>query len=450
MKQNRKKIYLETESGERVGTTLLKEGKGFTGTGYVGGFEAANTALRFHNVVATAGIYEARVRYRAPGEKGLDFVVNGKKISAHVPGSPDTFTWQALGKVELRAGANELAIERGWGYYQIDALEFVPAAPPAPLRSLKPTLVDKKATPEARRLMTTLVGQYGKKVFSGQQNQSDVAYIQKNTGLVSAIVSVDLMDYSPSRVAHGARPQGTTEQMIVAARAGQMLSVMWHWNAPKDLLDKRYKNDRGQEIDASWYKGFYTNATTFDVAKALANPQSEDYKLLLSDIDVIATELKKLQDARIPVLWRPLHEAEGGWFWWGAKGPEAFKKLWRLLYDRLTNHHNLHHLIWVYTAGGKQDWYPGDSVVDIVGTDAYPSDGSDPLTGIWETLLAQFNGKKLLALTEFGGVPDVERMQKFGVRWSYFVSWGGDLGPKKVSTEELKRLYSQKAVRNKQ
>jgi mannan endo-1,4-beta-mannosidase len=148
----------------------------------------------------------------------------------------------------------------------------------------------------------------------------------------------------------------------------------------------------------------------------------------------------------VPVLWRPLHEAEGGWFWWGAKGPEPFKKLWRLMHDRMTNKHQLHNLIWVYSSGTDPKWYPGDDVVDIVGIDQYPSDVSDPLGTVWETLIKQYDGRKMLALTEFGGVPDVERMRRFGVRWSYFTSWQGDLGPKRHPLPQLRRLYSYPGV----
>ena len=66
----------------------------------------------------------------------------------------------------------------------------------------------------------------------------------------------------------------------------------------------------------------------------------EGYDLLIRDIDAIAEQLKRLQDAGVPVLWRPLHEASGGWFWWGNAGAEAYKELYVLLYDRLTNHHD--------------------------------------------------------------------------------------------------------------
>lgn len=203
---------------------------------------------------------------------------------------------------------------------------------------------------------------------------------------------------------------------------------------------------QGKTTDARWYRGFYTNATTFDVQKALADPKSSEYALLLCDMDVIAAQLQRLSDAHVTVLWRPLHEAEGGWFWWGAKGPGPFKQLWRLMHDRLTKVHHLHNLIWVDSSGGNPAWYPGDAYVDVIGVDAYPSDVADPLSAAWDTLTKEYGGRKLLALTEFGGVPDVPKMRRYGVRPSYFVSWTGDLGPKKNAKDALTRIYQAGAV----
>ncbi len=74
--------------------------------------------------------------------------------------------------------------------------------------------------------------------------------------------------------------------------------------------------------------------------------------------------------------------------------------------------------------------------------------GKSQFGGIWEELFHQFDGRKMLALTEFGGVSDVERMARFGTRWAYFASWGGDQGPKKVSEQEFDRSYSEKSVVN--
>lgn len=81
-----------------------------------------------------------------------------------------------------------------------------------------------------------------------------------------------------------------------------------------------YDSDLINNATVPWWDGFYTYGTTFNLTAALANTSSTDYALLLSDMDAIAKELLILQAANIPVLWRPLHEADGGWFWWGAYG----------------------------------------------------------------------------------------------------------------------------------
>lgn len=433
-----KTIHLEAEDATLTGVTIRHDRTGFSGQGYVGDFAPDNAQIVWTFPSARAGLYDVRIRYSAPsGEKGYDLVVNGAKFSGMLAPTGNAWATQAGGKVELREGANTVAIERGWGYYDIDALDFVPASAAPPLRKPPVTLSDPHATGQARALLRALVALYGTKTLAGQYDAADTDYIRSLTGKTPAILGGDLIDYSPSRVAHGSKPEGTAERLIQAAKAGQIVTLSWHWNAPKDLRDTP---------EQPWFKGFYTAATTFDVQHALADPNSEDYRLILRDIDAIAVQLQKFSEAGVPILWRPLHEAEGGWFWWGAKGPEPFKQLWRLLYDRLTNTHHLHNLIWVDSSGTKPEWYPGDAYIDIVGVDAYPSDTSDPLSTSWETLVGQHGGRKLLALTEFGGVPDVEKMRRFGVRWSYFVSWTGDLGPKKMSQADLTRIYQSAAV----
>ncbi len=276
----------------------------------------------------------------------------------------------------------------------------------------------------------------GPRTLSGQYDDEDTDYIAKTAMRTPAIFGEDFIDYSPSRVAfHPLLRRTRRRRPFSTPRSGQIITMSWHWNAPADLINKKLTDAQGKPLDASWYKGFYSYATTFDLAKAIDDPQSENYKLILRDIDAIAEQLHKFSDAKVPVLWRPLHEAEGTWFWWGAKGPQPFVKLWRLLFDRLTKVHHLHNLIWVFTIGSNPAWYPGDGYVDIVGADAYPSDHSDALSSTWENLKREFDGKKLIALTEFGGVPDIPRMRRFGVEWAYFVSWPGQIRPPGTSVK---------------
>lgn len=426
---------LEAENGACSGTEIIADAPGFSGTGYVTGFKNDSNSVSW-NFPATNGIYNLDVRYRAPvGGKGFNATVNGHVISGLFPASRG-FATHFVGLVELTNGLNSMRVGGGWGYYDIDRAELSPASalpPPLPVPAVP---VNPHATPAARKLLADLAADYGKITWSGQHTPEEATNIFCAAGRWPVILSHDFMDFSPTRQQHGARPKKFTENMIRFHDAGYVISMMWHWNAPTNLPDTAAQ---------PWWSGFYTRATTFDVAAALANTNSSEYLLLLRDMDVIAAQLKKFSDRDIPVLWRPLHEAEGRWFWWGAKGPAAFKQLWRLLYQRLTEYHHLNNLIWVLT-NENPAWYPGDGVVDIIGVDAYPADPRDPLVTTWKELLLRFDGKKMIALSEFGGVPDVPRMNRLGVRFAYFVPWTGKLGPQGMSPDAVAHIYESSNV----
>lgn len=428
-------IVLEAESGVLTGTSITTATPGYSGSGYVTGFDATGDSVRW-TFTASGGLYALRIRFRTPyGEKGFDATLNGATTSGMFPPSI-AFATFAAGLVELTNGINSLQVSGGWNWYEIDRAELIPTNAPAPPLPVPATLVNANATFAAKMLMADLVAAYGKLTWSGQHQTNDAIYVLGISGRKPLIISGDLIDYSPTRVQYQGMPAIYTEQMIVEERLGHVQALCWHWNAPTNLLNT---------TNHPWWSGFYTDATTFDIAAALANTNSTEYAMVLRDMDAIAVQLKKFASNNIPVLWRPLHESEGGWFWWGAKGPEPFKQLWRLLYQRLTTQHGLHNLIWVLSSEDPA-WYPGDDVVDVVGVDGYPTDKSDPLSSRWQALLTRFNGKKLIALTEFGGVPDIEKMQRFGVYWSWFAPWTGSYGPTAMPTNTVVRIYQSPAV----
>jgi mannan endo-1,4-beta-mannosidase len=429
-------ILLEAENAILTGVSVATTAPGYNGAGYVHGFDQTGDRLTW-NFTATGGVHRLLIRHRAPaGMKGFSGTLNNGGFSGYFPAG-STFATYDAGLVELAAGPNTLTLGGGWNFYEIDSATLTQEAPPPPPSPGPAIPADGAATPAARALLTAIASGYGSKTWSGQHESGDLPHILSVSGKTPAIFSGDLINYSPSRTEHAGIPAGYTESLITAAEDGHPLSVIWHWNAPSGLL-----NTTAQP----WWRGFYTEATTFDAAAALANPNSPEYALLLRDIDAIAVQLRKLEQASIPVLWRPLHEAEGGWFWWGAKGPEAFKQLWHLLFNRLTQHHGLHHLIWVLTVEDPA-WYPGNEFVDIVGVDAYPDDRSDALLTRWEPLRARFDGVKPIALTEFGGVPDIEKMQRLGVWWSWFASWqGAQYGPQSSPDTLVSRIYQSTSV----
>jgi mannan endo-1,4-beta-mannosidase len=148
---------------------------------------------------------------------------------------------------------------------------------------------------------------------------------------------------------------------------------------------------------------------------------------MIRDIDYVSGLLKELQDQHVPVIWRPLHEAAGGWFWWGAKGAAPCKKLYQIMYDRMVNYHKLNNLIWVWTREPNDEaWYPGDQYVDIVGRDIYKTGDHTAQVMEYNTLNTLYGTKKMIALSECGSIPDVDNLVKDAASWSWFMPWYGD------------------------
>jgi mannan endo-1,4-beta-mannosidase len=443
----------EAETADLQGPTIGNSIAGYSGSGYAAGFTDASHYIEFPVQVTAPGRYALEIRYTTSGSaKTATLEVNGSTKSINLPQSDVIWASRNQDTISFLAGQNSLKIKANWTHFNIDFIKLTPALDSPPLATPPATLSDPNPTPQAQALFSWFIDNYGSKTLSGQQNDylsgptrpifAETKAIADISGEVPLILGGDYMEFSNSRLlpGMGTKPANYTEEFIDSAQAGHIITMMWHWGAPMDNI-----NGSG---DQAWYKNFYTNATNYDLAYALANTQSQQYQLLIADMDSVAKELKKFQDANIPVLWRPLHESQGTWFWWGAYGSSNFKTLWRLMYDRYVNHHGLHNLIWVFTDGGSDAWYPGDDVVDIVGLDIYTSNKYDPLVLSWEAAKSRFNGRKMLALTEFGGIADVSAMQAYGVWWLYVASWTGPYASAGYTTSEVQALYTTPALSN--
>ncbi|KAK4129173.1 glycoside hydrolase family 26 protein [Parathielavia appendiculata] len=402
----------QAEDATLSGTNVDTAQSGYTGTGYVTGFDQATDKVTFKVDSATTRLYDLSIRVAAIyGDKRTSVVLNGGASSEVFFPAGTTFTDVAGGQLLLNQGSNTIDIVSNWGWYLIDSITLTPSVP-RPAHQINPAPVNPAADANAKALYDYLRSIYGKKILSGQQELSWANWIAQQTGKTPALVAVDLMDYSPSRVERGT--VGTAvEEAIQHHNRGGIVSVLWHWNAPAGLYDTP---------EHRWWSGFYTDATDFDVEAALSSTTNANYTLLIRDIDAIAVQLKRLQTAGVPVLWRPLHEAEGKWFWWGAKGPEPAKKLWRILYDRLTNYHKINNLLWVWNSLAA-DWYPGDATVDILSADVY-AQGNGPMSTQYNTLIELGKDKKLIAATEVGAAPLPDLLQAYEAHWLWFAVWG--------------------------
>ncbi len=409
-------LQFEAEAGVLSGVETSAATEGFSGEGYVTGFDQPADHVSITVNAPEEGLYQLWVGYNGPnGEKFTQLSLNDEPFGDVKLQQTTAFAEVKAGKILLRQGDNKLSFTSHWGWYDIDYVKLQRTVAAEP-QAVEEALVNPNATEEARDLHRFLVEQYGNKILSGQQTYKDALLLNHNYGKFPAVVGFDLIEYSPTRVENGSKSNEIEDALDWHERGG-IATFVWHWNAPTDLINS---------TEQPWWKGFYTEATTFDIERTLAEPESEAYRLMLRDIDAIAVQLKRLQDAGIPVLWRPLHEAEGKWFWWGAKGPEPAKLLWRMLYDRLTNHHGLNNLIWVWNSEAPE-WYPGNDVVDIVSVDSYPLPGDyNPVHNRYENLVELVQHKKLVALTENGPIPDPDLLQKYGAYWSWFCTWTGE------------------------
>ena len=180
-----------------------------------------------------------------------------------------------------------------------------------------------------------------------------------------------------------------------------------------------YLENNGTALDPNKDYAFYKADTEFDAANATVEGTWEN-KVFTEDLKNAAAYLKLLRDADIPVLWRPFHEAAGGWFWWG-KDAASFKSLWIAMFNYFKTE-GLDNLIWVWTTEGDDaDWYPGDQYVDIVGRDIYNKETADCVSEY--TSIAGNYGNKIVSLSECGTVGLISEQWASGARWSWFMPW---------------------------
>lgn len=283
-KQDAQEPDMQREIGTyRAQDGTLSEHLYVTEEGYVQGFTGQEDTCDFQITVAEDGFYD--LKFRAAGLGGykenrilVDDISVGNLVS-----STEEFEEKVIKRNFLSAGEHKITVEGYWGYIALDSLTVLESKELAADRELDVTLSNPDAGECARRLMSYLADQYGTNFISGQYCDGglyghEMACIFKATGKFPAMVGLDMMEYSPSRVANG----------------------------------------------------------------------SEGKSILLSDMDAVAKELQTLWDAKVPILWRPLHEASGGWFWWGDCSPDSYCKLYRLMYEKFTKEYELDNLIFAF------------------------------------------------------------------------------------------------------
>ena len=483
---------------------------GYSGEGFA---YLTNNEISFTVNVPEDGMYSVMVRSAQildAGGRQQTIKINGTKYTKKVPYANE-WTDFDFGMVRLNKGENTISFVNEYGYMAIDTVTVSEAVFPD-LSIADETPVDKEATPETKALMKYLKSVYGNGILSGQQeiyggghivvttirydaatdkcvdssgkeyafdeadkavaddgstfvwkchdengqvygyNQQnrnytyndydyEMRYIYETTGKYPAIRGFDFGSYCPCY----AWDDGVAGRMIDWGKnKNGIVTASWHINVPTQMADYTL----GEPL--AFEKTTYTEKTDFVTANCMVEGTVE-YEYFQLCMENLAAELLKLQEAGVPVIFRPLHEAEGNpsrtddptdgsgaWFWWAKEGAEVYKQLWALLQDTLTEKYGLHNLIWeqnLYAwSDSSAEWYSGDDRVDIVGYDKYNTqynrhDGKtsgpneDAEAGLFYSLHKWVDGKKMVAMPENDSIPSLNNIQVEHADWLYFCPW---------------------------
>ena len=264
---------------------------------------------------------------------------------------------------------------------------------------------DPNATPITRTVLnylTSLPSLTSKRVVSGAMADDpnvfsrDVQTIFTSTGKWPGMLGGQYVDPNCGSPCSGATQENINNFTMLQNYwgLGGLLTIVYSPTNPKT---------NGQITD--------TDFTSSDMSSLLTNGTTLNTRWL-SNLDGLATWLGQFQTVGIPILFRPLHEMNGGWFWWGSAGgitTAQYQQLWQLTFNYLTNTKGLHNLVWVYSSnaetGNYTAYYPGSAYVDIVGLDIYLPGVSGPisLAGGYQQLTDPSIDKPF-AITEFGPV----------------------------------------------
>lgn len=310
-------------------------------------------------------------------------------------------------------------------------------------------MTDKIYTPRnenaqqgVRNVMKLLADISCDKIITGQHTQSmaqeELHHIRSVTGKLPALVGFELLSYSPNInysdtdddcIKEITENYGTLKRAWEWAEQKGLITFTWHWFSP---LGGRSK-------------AFFANNTDFDASKAVINGTPENIALI-SDMDVMAGMLRPFCDKGIPILWRPFHEGEGDWFWWGSGliGAENLKKLWRMMYERYTYHHKLNNLIWVWNTP-TPECYPGDDVVDIISRDMYPAAHEHTSqSAMYNELIRITSQPKIALIGEIGTLPCAQAIHNEKIGWASYMTWSHEFCMTEdfTTNEMLREMYN--------
>ena len=374
---------------------------------------------------------------------------------------------------------------------------------PDPVFKISELPVTPNATESARKVYTFLRENFGKKTVSGMmisdqnfnydygnmrlippggctpddsckytdaevkwKGQTDIAEFYKRSGHYPAIGGFDMLFAAGGHHEEGWFKGYTENNLLMTEELWEMGGIptyTWHWKVGKDTVFYTQGTPAGFNNPGctEGVMGTSETNTCFNYTKAFKGDKcqdidetSQEYKDIVADVDIVSDYFKQLQEKGIAVVWRPLHEASGGWFWWGTASAECYVQLYRLVFNRMVGTNGLKNLIWVWNINTDPSlgydysalnaaWYPGDEYVDIVAVDIYQQlENHNSGANYFNKIVSDVGTNKMIALSENGAIPDIDSIAEDKAYWSYWMTWSQTWSGnflEKTTTEMWKR-----------
>ena len=473
----------EAESQPGVDAASIVAAEGFSGGKYV---KPGSDGFTFKVKVEETAVYDFTTKVLIKQYDWFDskIAVNGNEAGSLLtkPRTCDS-AFVITASAKMRAGENTITVGNG-GALGIDYITV--EKHPDPEFKIGTVPVTPNASESARKVFSFLRENFMKKTISGMmisdqnfnydygnmkllkpgectpadsckysdaevswKGQTDIAEFYKRSGHYPAIGGFDMLFATGGHHEEGWF-KGYTENNLVMTeqlwKMGGIPTYTWHWKVGEDTVfytkDTYPNNGFNASGCTEGVKGTSENNTCFNYTKAFKgdkckeiNEASQEYKDIVADIDIVSGYFKELQDKGIAVVWRPLHEASGGWFWWGAGSPECYVQLYRLVFNRMVVTNKLTNLIWVWNINTdprfgydysalNAAWYPGDDYVDIVAVDIYdPLNDHNSGANYFNKIISDVGTNKMIALSENGAIPDIDSIAEDKAYWSYWMTW---------------------------
>ena len=400
----------------------------FSGEGYVTGFgEEGKNSVTFNVEAPSTQHYDLAFSISSEVAADCKVLVDGRELTTFTTIDDGEFTLITLYGVFLTEGSCEIELIPLNGDIKLDYLRLNNNTTLGELKySAGKDTVNKEAAESAKELKKFLTENYGKYIISGQycsgSSNKELDLIYENTGKYP-VIRFSAMHNSGDSFDTAAKDIKACEDWY---KKGGIVGLMWYWEAPGKTRSV-YAEETDFRLSDAFTETDISGMSQEEIKKLYTSGKiPEGCYALIQDLDSMAAQLTILRDKGIPVLWRPLHEGSGDWFWWGSDGPDAYTWLWELMYKRYTDYFGLDNLIWIWN--GQSDGYTVDkNTFDIASVDIY-LDSKREFGSRFEQFAALqkiVGPDKLIALSECSCIPDADAAFRDNAVWSFFGLWYG-------------------------